>query len=250
MAHVEVTLQATVREIGTGNATFSERGFHPDRIADDRANETNDGLDVVAHDMAEELFRYARAVSFRSEEAFELARIDDVLAILVIMPAEFVFARLRGLSLGRRNGRAQSIQETALDGLVEGQSGPVKMLDELSAVLTPLADPKEKLEAANRQWKPDWDPKRVWIDAFDEEDRNVKIQGHARTNDDLAELLRRLEGARHFVNTRLMVSEVTELRELNNARVVKFEIEAMAIYGAADVAKLAAGTLGMKKKKK
>ena len=120
MAHVEVTLQATVREIGTGNATFSERGFHPDRIADDRANETNDGLDVVAHDMAEELFRYARAVSFRSEEAFELARIDDVLAILVIMPAEFVFARLRGLSLGRRNGRAQSIQETALDGLVEG----------------------------------------------------------------------------------------------------------------------------------
>lgn len=140
------------------------------------------------------------------------------------------------------------VQKRVLDGLVDGQSGPVKMLDELSTILTPLVDPKDKLEAANRQWNPDWDPKRVWIEDFNEAHRVVTIAGIARTNEDIAEFLRRLKGSRHFVQADLNISQEITRTELNGARVMQFTITALAIYGRADVAKLAAGTLGVSKK--
>lgn len=141
-------------------------------------------------------------------------------------------------------------QKTVLDGLIEGQSGPVRMLDELSRMLTPITEPEEKLRVQNLGWNPDWDPKRLWLESFIEENRRVKLLGVARTNEDLAEFLHRLESSKHFVEIALNFSEAIEVAELNNARLVRFDIEALAIYGPADVKKLAAGTLGGDKKKR
>ncbi len=135
-------------------------------------------------------------------------------------------------------------QKTVLDGLVEGQSGPVRMLTELSSMLTPTEDPQKKLEMLNRGWNPDWDPRRLWLDGFIERNRALKISGHARTNEDLAEFLQRMGTALHFVEINLNVSEAVEMSELENARMVRFDIDALVIYGPADVQKLQAGTLG------
>ncbi|MCB9551512.1 MAG: PilN domain-containing protein [bacterium] len=138
-------------------------------------------------------------------------------------------------------------QKAVLDGLIEGQAGPVKMLDELSRIMTPIEDPQLKLEVQERGWNPDWDPRRLWIDKFVEEERRVKITGYARTNDDLGEFLRRLGSSRHFVKVQMNVSEAVTMRELNDARMMRFDIDGLVIYGPADVKRLAAGELGESK---
>jgi type IV pilus assembly protein PilN len=135
-------------------------------------------------------------------------------------------------------------QKAVLDGLIEGQAGPVKMLDELSRILTPIEDPQLKLEVQERGWNPDWDPRRLWIETFVESDRQVKVTGHARNNDDLGEFLRRLGSSRHFVQVQMNVSEAVTMKELNDARMVKFDLDALVVYGPADVKRLAAGQLG------
>ena len=134
-------------------------------------------------------------------------------------------------------------QKAVLDSLVEGQSGPVKMLDELSQMLTPIEDPARKLQVRSRGWNPDWDTKRLWIDQFLEKRRKVQIVGHARSNEDLAEFLERLNSSRHFVKVRLKESTAIVRAELNDARLMKFAIDALAIYGPGDVRRLSAGTL-------
>jgi len=142
-------------------------------------------------------------------------------------------------------------QKAVLDGLIEGQAGPVKMLDELSRILTPI--PKEnanlKLEVAERGWNSDWDPRRLWIETFVEDQRGVKMTGYARNNDDLGEFLRRLNTSRHFVKVQMNVSEAVMMRQLNDTKMVKFDLDALVIYGPADVKRLAAGELGADKKK-
>ena len=141
-------------------------------------------------------------------------------------------------------------QKAVLDGLIEGQTGPVKMLDELSRMVTPIEDPKLKLEVQQRGWNPDWDPRRLWIDGFVEGERAVKVQGHARTNEDLAEFLTRLGSSRHFVKIKLNVSETVEMANLDGTKMVKFDLNALVIYGPADVKRLAAGELGTGGKKR
>lgn len=141
-------------------------------------------------------------------------------------------------------------QKAVLDALIEGQSGPVKVLDELSRMLTPIEDPKLKLEVQQRGWNPDWDPRRIWIDEFLEEQRGVKITGHARTNEDLAEFLQRLGSSRHFVKVQINQSVATVKSHLNNAEMVQFDLNALVIYGPGDVKRLAAGQLGGGKKKR
>ena len=141
-------------------------------------------------------------------------------------------------------------QKSVLTGLVEGQSGPVKMLNELSLMITTIDDPKAKLRVQARGWNPDWDPKRVWINEFKETNRRLKIKGLARSNEDVAELLKRLNTSRHFVNVEINVSTATKIKELNNTTLYHFDFSGLVIYGAADIKLLAEGKLGMDVKSK
>lgn len=139
-------------------------------------------------------------------------------------------------------------QKNVLDTLIEGQSGPVKMLDELGQMLTPLEGAESRVAAESKGWNPDWDPNRLWIDDFQEKQRGIKITGHARTNEDLAEFLHRLGQSRHFVNISLNISESVKLTALDNTKFVKFNVDGLVIYGPADVTRLAQGKLGPAKK--
>jgi type IV pilus assembly protein PilN len=140
-------------------------------------------------------------------------------------------------------------QKSVLNGLVDGQSGPVKMLNELSMILTPIDDPKARLRVQARGWNPDWDPKRIWIDHFKEEKRRVKIRGMARSNEDVAEFLKRLNTSRHFVNVEINVSSAMEIAELKKTTMYQFDFSGLVIYGAADIKLLAEGKLGHGKQK-
>jgi type IV pilus assembly protein PilN len=136
-------------------------------------------------------------------------------------------------------------QKQVLDSIVEGQTGPVNMLGELSLMLTSVDDPALKLAQKKRGWNADWDPKRLWIKTFVENNRVVKVTGFARSNDDLAEFLHRLSSARHFTEVKLNYSAAAQERGM---KTVQFDIDMLALYGQTDLKKLAAGELGVTKK--
>lgn len=141
-------------------------------------------------------------------------------------------------------------QKQVLNSLVEGQSGPARVLYALGTLLRKVEDPEEKLKVQNLGWNPDWDPKNLWIDVLQEKQRNVTIMGVARSNEDLSQFLHRLNSSKHFHQVELIISEATTIKDVKQHSFVKFTIKALALYGPADVRKLAEGKLGIKKKRR
>jgi type IV pilus assembly protein PilN len=130
--------------------------------------------------------------------------------------------RLEQQSAGLDEVQLKLAESHDLEGLVDelnrARIGPTRVLVELSKVLSvnggPTIDPRE-LERMQRdnphvRINRTWDPKRLWITSFTEEDRVCRIEGLGRTNDDIAEFLRRLA-----------ISEVFERVTLERTRSVE-----------------------------
>lgn len=106
-------------------------------------------------------------------------------------------------------------REDAIAKLQAGRTGPTAMMIELSRILTPRKMPTmdqealEKLRRENPGAVPSekWDPHRLWMTTFREADRNVVMQGFGKTNDDVAEFLRRLTVSKYFENVTLVRTE-------------------------------------------
>jgi len=146
-------------------------------------------------------------------------------------------------------------KQTVLASLEESKSGPVKMLKHFANMLTPIDTPRAKINAQEKGWNPEWEPKRIWIDKFEEKNREVTVIGHARSNEDVAELLKRMNTSSFFAHVRLIRSEAVELQELQNATMYRFIFKGYGIYGRSDIELLARDELGpnaakRKKKKK
>ena len=106
-------------------------------------------------------------------------------------------------------------------------------------MLTPIEDPKAKLRVKARGWNPDWDPKRIWIDQFQESARTVKIKGLASFAK-MYGVLKRLNTsrARHGIN----YSSATQVNQ--PADNITSSSSLVVIYGVADIKLLAEGKLG------
>lgn len=108
--------------------------------------------------------------------------------------------------------------EEVIKGLQAARSGPTRVLMELSRILSKQGGPSidEKNLARLRRdnplagYNPSWDIRRLWINAFKEDDRHCVIDGLARTNEDVAEFLRRLS-----------LSEVFEAVTLQSTKAAK-----------------------------
>jgi type IV pilus assembly protein PilN len=102
------------------------------------------------------------------------------------------------------NVRAQLAASHQLEEVVgelqRARFGPTRVMMELSRILSeaggPTIDPREleQLQHDNplAGFNAGWDGRRLWLTAFEEEQRQVRILGVGRTNDDVAEFLRRL----------------------------------------------------------
>src|SRR6476660_5161050 len=116
----------------------------------------------------------------------------------------------------------------AIKRLQSNLSGPTYMMRELSDILTPGKGPtfnKEQYEESikknpNEGFNPNWDTRRAWLMAYSETNHNVKIHGGAKSDEDVAEFLKRLKVSAFFsdvywqqtkpeVDTKLSVSYVT-----------------------------------------
>lgn len=96
--------------------------------------------------------------------------------------------------------------EEVVGGLQAARQGPARLLMELSKILSEGGGPTvppDRLDALRRDspllvYNPGWDVRRLWLDSFDETSRKCTIVGNGKTNEDVAEFLRRLNVSEVF----------------------------------------------------
>lgn len=97
-------------------------------------------------------------------------------------------------------------KKNAIERLQKNRSGPVWLMRELSDILTKGKGPtfnKDQYEELlhrdpNAALNTTWDPKRVWLLSYDEKAHQVKIHGAAKSDEDVAEFLKRLKLSAFF----------------------------------------------------
>ena len=97
-------------------------------------------------------------------------------------------------------------QRDAIKRLQANRSGPVWLMRELSDILTKGKGPtfnKDRYEEQLRKdpnagFNPNWEPKRVWLLSYEEHNHSVKIHGAAKSDEDVAEFLKRLKLSAFF----------------------------------------------------
>lgn len=127
--------------------------------------------------------------------------------------------------------------EAVVAELQRARYGPTAVLMELSRILSagggPTVDP-QRLEEIRRQnplaaFNTAWDPRRLWLIEFREEDRVCTVRGVGKTNEDVAEFLRRLTLSEKFERIELVKTEGATDRE-TDLPVIGFELTCQVIY--------------------
>ncbi len=128
-------------------------------------------------------------------------------------------------------------KEEAIAALQRARTGPTAVLLELARVLTlgrgPTVDPA-RLDQLKRDnplavFSPSWDARRLWLNRFVEQNREVQIGGLARDGEDVSEFARRLGLSGYFEDVRLMPGRRSTTSK-GNLELVEFELQAKARY--------------------
>ncbi len=128
-------------------------------------------------------------------------------------------------------------REAAIQKLQTARTGPTSTLLELARVLTtgrgPTGD-REKLEEVKRDnpnaaINANWDPRRLWLTAYQESNRTVKLGGLARDGEDVSELERRLRLSDYFVEVKLLPgAKISD--PISHQELFRFELSAKVRY--------------------
>ena len=130
-------------------------------------------------------------------------------------------------------------QRKTIQALESNRTGPVFLLRELSEILTPGKGPtfdgvsyqENLLRDPNAGFNASWDTRRVWLDTFDEDHKKVKIKGAAKSNEDVAEFLKRLNLSVFFADvTPESTSQVSTGGVGSTVKYVTFNLSAAVIY--------------------
>lgn len=115
--------------------------------------------------------------------------------------------------------RSRSLEAVVAEIQVE-KTGPIRLLMEISKILSTDGGPTiapEELERLRRDnplagYNPAWDPSRLSLRTFGEADDDpalITLEGQGRTNEDVAEFLRRLELSELFSEVRLVQTMIS-----------------------------------------
>ena len=136
----------------------------------------------------------------------------------------------RALEALEAQSQELQMQLEAIQQLDDQRIGPVQMLDELQAMLSPIEDDVH-LGTMHEDWNLDWEPRRVWIESFVEtDDGGFSIDGRAADGDDVAEFLARMNTSDYFDQVELDYVR----REGGDADLVSFELHGQLDYTGFD----------------
>lgn len=128
-------------------------------------------------------------------------------------------------------------REEAIGKLQSARTGPTATMLELGRLMTPGRGPtidRDKLEQLKRD-NPGavpnaaWDPRRLWLTAYKENNRTVKLSGQARDGEDVSEFLRRLSLSDYFYEVRLLPA-AKAMDGTTKLELVRFEMQAKVRY--------------------
>lgn len=136
--------------------------------------------------------------------------------------------------------------EQVVEELEKARTGPVRAMMELSKILSvcppdrpncedagPTIDPQQ-LEQLRRDnpyatYNRSWDVRRLWLTHFEEEGRQCRIRGVGRTNEDVAEFLRRLALSELFDQVTLQRTEASRDSD-SGLELINFELTCQVMY--------------------
>ena len=125
-------------------------------------------------------------------------------------------------------------QRKTIQSLETGRTGPVYLLRELSEILSPGKGPtfdrvtyEETLRKDPNAGFSNWETKRVWLDSYTEDHMRVKLRGSAKSNEDVAEFLKRLNSSVFFKDVNL---DATAQASKGAVKYVNFGLSTTVIY--------------------
>lgn len=136
--------------------------------------------------------------------------------------------------------RQQELQQQlqVLKELEDRRTGPVVMLDELQAMLSPPRSKEEGYAQARKNWNTEWDTRRLWVQGFEESQGGFDMTGFAINADDVAEFLQRLTTADHLYNVQLDYVKATNpgggRGDRTRSSMVEFHITGKVSYSGED----------------
>lgn len=128
-------------------------------------------------------------------------------------------------------------REDAIQKLQSARTGPTSTLLELARILTPGRGPsadRDKLEQLKRDnpaevYNVNWDPRRLWLTAYEESARVVRLSGLARDGEDVSEFERRLKFSDYFANVKLLPGTKTT-DPTTHQELFRFDLSAKVKY--------------------
>lgn len=149
-------------------------------------------------------------------------------------------------NVGTLKKQAETLQKQldVLNKLELQRSGPVKVLDELQAILSPPRNADARFEQRKKKWNEEWDTRRLWLENVSEKKQAFAMKGAAVNADDVAEFLQRLTTSKHFQHIKLDYVEAKEKttrtgRISRTIRFVEFRITGDLSYSGAKIVKVA-----------
>ncbi len=126
--------------------------------------------------------------------------------------------------------------EDVVGALQAARQGPARVLMELSRVLSEGGGPTvpvDELEALRREnpllvYNPAWDVRRLWLTSFKETARKCTIDGLGKSNEDVAEFLRRLNISKVF--DEITLQSTTTSIDNSGVAIVKFSLTCEVKY--------------------
>ncbi len=129
-------------------------------------------------------------------------------------------------------------QKKSIQALEAGRNGPVYLLREISEIITPGKGPtfdrvtyEENLRRdPNVGFNANWDTKRIWLDSYEEEQKKIKIRGAAKSPEDVAEFLKRLNSSVFFSDVALENTQAAIPAGNNHVKYTNFSFAATVNY--------------------
>lgn len=128
-------------------------------------------------------------------------------------------------------------REEAIAKLQAGRTGPTAAMLEISQILTqgkgPTSD-ADRLAQLRKEnplaiYNPGWDSRRLWLTAYLENERTVRLEGLARDGNDVYELAQRLKLSSYFYDVVLLPGK-KEVSKESKLELINFALQMKARY--------------------